>query len=200
MESVLQKAETGVNRLLALDPEVLHDLGRYHGRRIAVVVTGTAWQFHITITGTGIELSSEAEGEPDVTIRGEPAEFMTFLRSIPDSRDASGTIEISGSVRLAQDIQAVFRRLDPDWEEFLSRWTGDGVARKFGNLVRGSGRFFRNAGETLRADISEYLVHEKNALPDASEVDEFNSEVDTLRNDAERLRARIERLQRTGKA
>jgi ubiquinone biosynthesis protein UbiJ len=87
------------------------------------------------------------------------------------------------------------RRLDLDWEEELSRWLGDSLARKLGNLGRRSARVARESVQTLAMDLSEYLRFEKQALPDRTEVDEFNADVDTLRNDVERLKARINRLQ-----
>lgn len=199
MLPLIQKGEAVINRILAMDPEARDELSQYHGRCLAVIVTGTAYAFHVTISDSGIRLESTAETEPDVVVRGTPAEFMAFLRSVPGGAQASGSIEISGNVRLAQEIQAVLKRLQPDWEEQLSHWIGDSPAHTLGNLARLSARFLADTGETLRADVSEYLIYEKDILPESSELEEFNAAVDTLRNDVERLRVRIDRLQRGGK-
>lgn len=199
METILEKFSILINRVLELDEETVDALAQYQGRRLAVFISGTGNEIYITIEEYGVELSLVPDAEPDVSIRGTPPEFLAFLRSTSDRSAARSSLEISGDIALAQEIQAVLRRLDLDWEEYLSEWTGDTLARRLGNLVRQSSRFLQDTGETLRGDISEYLRYEKEILPDRTEVEEFNAAVDTLRDDVERLKLRLDRLQRSGK-
>ncbi|MEX2524914.1 MAG: SCP2 sterol-binding domain-containing protein [Gammaproteobacteria bacterium] len=194
MESVIQKSSVLINRILAMDTETASALQKYSGRTLAVAVTGTRYQFYITIVDDGVAVSDVATLEPDVTVRGTPSEFMAFLRRTSDGGSAAGTIEIAGDVGLAQELQALIRRLEPDWEEYLSGWLGDTPARKLANLAQQSARFVVQARRTVNADISEYLRYETEVLPDRAELDEFNAAVDTLRDDVERLRVRIDRL------
>lgn len=200
MESVIQKSSVLINRILAMDTETASALQKYSGRTLAVAVTGTRYHFYITIVDEGIAVSDDATLEPDVTVRGTPSEFMAFLRRMPDGGSAAATIEIAGDIGLAQELQALIRRLEPDWEEYLSGWLGDTPARKLANLARQSARFFAETRRTVNADISEYLRYETEVLPERAELDEFNADVDTLRNDVERLRVRIDRLRFPGKS
>jgi ubiquinone biosynthesis protein UbiJ len=185
--------EVMVNRLLAMDEEGSAALRGLAGKTLAVVLDDTRYCLSIRITADGMELNDEPAPEAEVTIRGTPAAFVGFLRA--ENATVAGSIDISGDVTLAQEFQAVLKNLDLDWEETLSGWIGDTLARKTGNLIRGMARFLAQTRRTLEADISEYLRYETEVLPDRDEIDEFNSAVDTLRNDVERLKIRIARLQ-----
>jgi ubiquinone biosynthesis protein UbiJ len=178
-----------VNRVLSMDAEAAAGLNRLAGRTVAVVLTDTRYRLFCSLTGDGVRLFEEPSAEPDVTVAGRPSAFLGFVRGDRTS------IDISGDVALAQEIQAVLKRLDLDWEEPLSGWIGDALARRTGNLVRDAARFLSRTRRTLEMDIGEYLRYEKEILPERSEIDAFNTAVDTLRNDAERLKMRIARLQ-----
>lgn len=200
MESLIQKSNALINRILAMDTESTSALEKYNGRTLAVEVTGTRYHFHITIVDGGVDITDASAHEPDVTVRGTPSEFMAFLRNLSEGGSAAAAIEIAGDVGLAQELQTLIRYLEPDWEEYLSQWLGDTPARKLANLIRESSRYLMDARHTLSDDISEYLRYEAEVLPDRTEVDEFNTAVDTLRDDVERLRVRINRLQSSGKS
>jgi len=181
-----------VNRVLALDEEAHAALAGLAGRTLLVELADTRWRCGVVLTSAGVELFEEPPAEPDVTIRGAPAAFIALVRG---GTGTARRIDISGDVTVAQEVQAILKNLDPDWEEPLSGWVGDTLARKTGNLVRDARRFLSQTSRTLEADISEYLRYEKEVLPDRTEIEEFSAAVDTLRNDAERLKIRIARLQ-----
>jgi len=182
-----------VNRVLVLDDEAHAALSGLAGKTLLVELTDTRWRCGVALTATGVELFDEPPAEPDVTIRGTPAAFFGLVRG--SAGTPARRIDISGDVTVAQEVQTILRNLDPDWEEPLSGWVGDTLARKTGNLIRETRRFLSQTGRTLEADISEYLRYEKEVLPDRIEIEEFNAAVDILRNDAERLKIRIARLQ-----
>ncbi|MCK4586952.1 MAG: hypothetical protein KAU29_06400, partial [Gammaproteobacteria bacterium] len=81
-----------------------------------------------------------------------------------------------------------------DWEEHLSHVTGDIVAHKMGNLVRGIFSWSKNTTEILGQDAAEYLQEESRELPNRREVDGFLKNIDTLRSDVDRMEMRVSRL------
>ena len=87
-------------------------------------------------------------------------------------------------------------KLEIDWEEHLSRLTGDIIAHQIGNTVRGLFRWGERSAEHLGQDAADYLQEETDILPVPWEVEGFIEEVDTLRSDIDRLEARVKRLQR----
>ena len=83
---------------------------------------------------------------------------------------------------------------EPDWEETISHWCGDTVARKLGNFVRKTSDAIQKGINTFELDVSEYLRYETEAVPDKQEMNEFFSRVEAIRHDVERLKMRIARL------
>ena len=145
-----------------------------------------------------MNLETDYTGEVDVGIRGSPVNLVAYLMSSSGKGEGfTGRLEIIGDVGLAQDFQSIIKAADPDWEEFLSRWLGDTLAHKMGNMVRGTITFARNTKRTLELDISEYLRYEKEILPEQCEVDEYIAAIDRLRNDTERLKVRVSKLVQT---
>ncbi|MCB1155828.1 sterol-binding protein, partial [bacterium] len=90
--------------------------------------------------------------------------------------------------------QAILDDMDIDWEEMLSRYTGDIVAHQLGNLVRGANRWLSRSAGVIEQDLGEYLQEEARSLPPRLEVQDWMNEVDAARSDLDRLEARIKRI------
>jgi ubiquinone biosynthesis protein UbiJ len=112
------------------------------------------------------------------------------------AKAVNGEIDIQGDMELGRAFQGLLRSIDVDWEEQLSRITGDVVAHQFGRSLRRSLAWGQKAADTLVMNISEYLQQESRDLPPRPVVEQFMGAVDTLRADTDRLEARIGRLQR----
>ena len=187
-----------MNRALADDKGALDELAALSDKAIALEFLNTNIRILIFPHEGGIKLCTSHEGKVNVRIRATLPDMVAYLVSSRDGgQTGTGTLEIIGEVGLAQRFQSIMGRTDYDWEEFLSRYTGDLVARKLGNLVRGAAGFAGKSGNTLRQDISEYLLYEKEILPVREDIEMYISSVDKLRNDTERLKLRIERLERS---
>ena len=92
-------------------------------------------------------------------------------------------------------MRHILDELDIDWEEQLSRLTGDVVAHQLGNLARRGRHVLRHGLNTLEQDIGEYLQEELRVLPTRIETENFSSDVTRISMDVERLAARVKRLQ-----
>ncbi|MES9900438.1 MAG: SCP2 sterol-binding domain-containing protein [Sedimenticola sp.] len=193
--------EEAINRYLALDPHAVEQLRQYHGRVIAFEMTGLGQTLYFIPGPARLQLLSKYEGEPDCRLRGTPFALfrMTDQRASSDQL-FDGTVEISGDTDLAHSFGKILAAVDIDWEEQLSRYTGDIVAHEVGNLFRGVSHWGRRSLDTLGLDLQEYLQEELQLLPMKPETDSFLNQVDTLRNDVERLQARIERLKHRGES
>ncbi|HHH39683.1 MAG TPA: sterol-binding protein [Sedimenticola sp.] len=187
--------EATVNRLLALDPVARKQLAEMHGRVIAFEVLGTGQTLYLVPGPARLQILSRYEGEPDCLLRGTPLALARMGRGDQGTDQLfSGEVEIRGDTGLAHRFGHIMGSLDIDWEEQLSRVTGDVVAHGAGELVRGLGRWGRDTLETFGLDLQEYLQEELRLLPQRLEIETFLSQVDRLRDDVERLEARVERL------
>ena len=194
---IINKFNALVNRTLKLDTGTLDRLAELSGKVLSLEFINTGLVLFIIPDTDGVRLDTEYPGEADVAIRGSPVNLVAYLMSSSGKGEGfTGRLEIIGDVGLAQDFQSIIKEADLDWEEFLSRWLGDTLAHKMGNMARSTINFARNTKRTLELDVSEYLRYEKEILPEQSEVDEYITAIDELRNDTERLKLRVNKLTR----
>ncbi len=188
--------EMAVNRVLQLDEDVLVRLQALQGKVIAIEVRGLDVPLYL-VPGPGkLSVYGRFEGEPDTVLRGTPVALMRMglVRHAGDVLFA-GDVEISGDVELGQQFSEILDALDIDWEEHLSHVTGDLVAHKLGNMVRGAVSWGRQTVDTLAQDVAEYFQEESETLPNHDEVENYVSQVDVLRTDVDRMEARVRRLE-----
>ena len=191
--------EDTANRFLRLDPDTLRRLGDIQGKVICLRVISDKInrqpEFYFFPSEGGLQMRSQFEGSADVTISGNPPAFLRMaMGQRAKGAFANGEMQISGDLELGQRFQKIIKKLDIDWEEITSRYVGDTVAHKIGNLVRGVREWRRQAHETMRQDAAEYLQEEIRLLPRSEHVDDFLGAVDRLRSDVDRLEKRIQRL------
>lgn len=188
--------ESAVNRYLRLAPDSLAQLDRLQGKVIAVELRGLQQTLYLLPDGQGLMIQTHLEGEPDATLSGTPVSFAELsLSRNPNRVLFRGDVQISGDIKLGQDFKRILDQLDVDWEEVLSQYTGDVIAHKVGDLLRGISQWGQNALTSLGRNGAEYLQQESFDLPWQEEVRPFLSEVNRVRDDVERLAARVARLQ-----
>ncbi len=194
----LAPLEKAINALLALDPLAEERLARHHGKVIGVHLRGPEITLYFVPDESGrLQLQGAIEGEPDALLSGSPLDLLrSGDREEGSGQLFSGRVSISGDTALAHDFGATLAGLDIDWEEPLSKLTGDLAAHEAGKAVRGAKRYAERTGERLARDLGEFLTEEAKLLPAPAEVEEFIEEVDRLRDDTERLEARIKLLER----
>lgn len=194
---VLASIETAVNAALRLDPDSLARVAALSGTCIAVELRGLNSQFYIKPVTNAILLDTSSDLPPDTTLSGTPISLLRMMATPSDSRLlASGDVQLHGDIELGRRFKALIQNLDIDWEELLSRYTGDILAHPIGNAIRGFKTWSQQATKSLGQNIAEYLREESRILPNRGEVAIFLDSVDQLRADLDRLEARIQRLHR----
>ncbi|MBI3773039.1 MAG: SCP2 sterol-binding domain-containing protein [Gammaproteobacteria bacterium] len=189
--AVLEKA---LDQCLRLDAESLRKVTMLEGKVIAVVISGLEIQFYLVPTANGLRVQSVFEGVPDVTLRGGPVSLLRLSTSKHPSSLFGDGVSIEGDVDLGRRVQSILDGLDLDWEEQLSKLTGDVIAHQVGNLFRGAQRWHKQAVDTVERDVAEYFQHESRDLVAPLEMKEFLEQVDALRLDSDRLEQRVKRL------
>lgn len=188
--------ETAINQVLALDPDTLKKMHSLQGKVIAIELQGLNVNLFLIPGEQGLNVFGHFEGKADTVLKGTPV-AMAKIGMAREAGDVlfAGDVEISGDVELGQKFRNILDGLDIDWEEHLSHITGDIVAHKMGNLVRGIVKWGKETASTLTQDAAEYFQEESQDLPNPGEIENFLTAVDTLRSDVDRLQARISRIQ-----
>lgn len=182
------------NHALRFDPETCRRLGELDGRIICLRVLRPPLEpldILLAPSEAGLRRVQEPAAAADVTIS---ASSVVFARLAMGRSLAAGEIQISGDVKLGQTFQHVLEHIQIDWEEALSRLTGDIVAHQIARAARHAAAWGRGASDTLQRDAAEFLQEEARLLAPRADVERFLDAVDRLRADAERLAKRLDRL------
>ncbi|MDY6979612.1 MAG: SCP2 sterol-binding domain-containing protein [Pseudomonadota bacterium] len=187
--------ETALNRALRLDPVTFEQLARFEGKQIALELHGTGLTLLLLPGHDGIQVMSGDAEQADTVISGTPLALAEL--SLGDARRVlfAGEVTIRGDVETGQAFKRLLDHLDIDWEEQLSRYTGDVVGHQLGDLFRGLQDWGRQARRVLGRNLAEFLQQESRQLATREAVAEFVREVDQLRDDSERLQQRVTLLQ-----
>ncbi len=120
------------------------------------------------LAGTeGISIQTGGDAAPDATIEGTPFTFARLATGDPMRSLRAGGAQVSGDAEIAQVFQMLFAAARPDFEEELSRLTGDVAAHEIAGFARGALAFGLRARDTFAANVAEYLTEESRDLPDA---------------------------------
>ena len=190
-----------INRLLRLDPATLARVAELQDKVIRLRTAGDhPFEIIVLPDESGLRLRRQHDREPDVTLIGDIPVILRFAmrRVLPDVV-AAGEVQISGDIDLGQRFQRLLEKIDIDWEEQSARVLGDVPARQLGNALRDLGGWSRQALQTLKQDLGEYLQEESRLLPVRSRAGAFRRSVETLERDLVSLEKRLARLRETAR-
>jgi ubiquinone biosynthesis protein UbiJ len=101
---------------------------------------------------------------------------------------------VQGDVALGETFLHGLKSIDIDWEEQLSKLTGDLIAHQTGEAVRGAREQARSLQEKAWTTLREYLQFELKLLPQRHEIARFEREVADTEARVDALTHRIEKL------
>lgn len=191
--------ETALNGYLALDPEVRSRCAALDGSVIAMQLKGIALTLYFLPTTDRIDVLGHYEGKPDTLLTGTPASLFRLAVVRSEEQLFNSGVEFHGDTEKGERFRDILASVDIDWEELLSRVTGDAIAHQMGNVARSLTATATQGLTSLQDDVSEYLREESRLVPTAIEVNNLLEEIDTVRLDTDRLEARIQRLEKLHK-
>lgn len=186
---------TSINRYIDLDKERAAGLAQIDGKTIGIFVREFDARINLCVDNLSLQELADPDNELDV-------EIVVSLKALPDlllgaDQDQlikRGDIEIKGDAHIASVFQNTLRAIEIDWEELLSKYTGDSIAYQIGLGVKGMHAFGHRLRGNMRQDLRDYLQDEVQVSATQDEVSQFVQEVDSVRAQADRLEARINRL------
>lgn len=129
-------------------------------------------------------VQSHLLGAPDAHLQMTVADLLKG----PDA------VKTFGDQALAADFLQALKGLEIDWEEQLSKLTGDLIAFKVGSTVRRGQKHLNVAQQKIADTLKEYLQFEVELLPTASQVKRFNQQVNETASAVDTLADRINAL------
>ncbi len=189
LESILNRNIAGSSRARGL-------LAQVAGRSMELRLSASPLRLRFVADTERLSILPGGDQPADAVIEGTPFALARLAIGDPAQSIRAGGAQVSGDAEIAQGFQKLFAAAQPDFEEELSRLTGDVAAHHLANLARDTRDFMRRAGSTFAQNVAEYLSEEGRDVPARTEVDEFLDGVDRLREAADRLEARIAAIER----
>lgn len=193
--------EAALNRALSLDEDARTAIAQLDGRRIALHLAAPPLALQLEVDGDQLRVGPVAEAEaPDLAVRstlaGLLAQLPALLGRAGERAGAPpvGRLRIEGDAELAQQLQRLARRFDPDWQRPFVAVFGDVLGVQVAKALAGALRRARVAGQELAGTAADYVVEESRDVVGRHELNAFHDDVDQLRDDVDRLDARVARL------
>ncbi|MGL1833522.1 ubiquinone biosynthesis accessory factor UbiJ [Rhodocyclaceae bacterium SMB388] len=184
-----------INHLLGRAPWARERLMPYAGSSLCCRISPIELVFHIEADGYLAAGRSEDAARPaDVTITVPLAQLPGAL--VGDADKLMAAVNLQGNAELADSIGFVFRNLEWDAEEDLSRVLGDIPARRLAETARAMRRTHQRALSSLGGNLGEYFAEEQSMLVTHGALHVFTDDVRALRDDLARLEKRVERSRR----
>jgi ubiquinone biosynthesis protein UbiJ len=197
---LLQPLEKLVNRHIAASSRARGLLAGLSGRSMEVKFAATPLRVRLAATADGLTIRPVEEETSDAVIEGTPLSFLRLATGDAAQSIRAGGTEVHGDAEIADGFRKLLDAARPDFEEELSRFTGDVAAHTLAGIARDAVDFGRRARDAFARDAAEYLTEESHDLPTRIEVDEFLTGVDRLREGVDRLDARLAAAERSGSA
>lgn len=194
LESLLRPVARLLNDTIRETTPARELAGELDGTVAAVRVRDTSLSMGFRIEDGELSLSADAADEPDILIEGSLVALARLAASGDESAIRDGSVDLIGDAGKAARFQQLLKYARPDIEEQASKLLGDAAAHQVGRAFRELGHWARDAHDTMRGNVREYLQEESRDVPSRYEVERFARQVNTLRDDADRLEARIRRL------
>lgn len=192
---VLPSLSKAINAYLQLDPESNARLQHLQGKAIAIELRPFRFTFQCVFSATGVTLHADDTIETNATLRGTPLQMLGIMMNKENRQKFfADDLVIEGNAAFGNEVVELFDEMQIDWEEHLSRFTGDVSAYHVTSFMKKVGNWFRNLDESLTDDVDEYLHEEAQWLPAREALQDFFHEIDNTRMDVDRMEARINHL------
>ncbi len=191
----LKALEGLIRQAVALDPATSQRLQAYAGKRLYVETRTPALGLFVWLESDGVHLRSEGDRHPHATIEAPSFELLKMALS-DNAHFIGGPVKVHGDVMLVQELHALARDLDIDWEAGISRIFGDTLSHPVSQGLRSLFSFAKRTADVFLRNTGDYLREEKEIVPVRWEVDEYLNDNQDLRADVERMESRLARLQK----
>jgi ubiquinone biosynthesis protein UbiJ len=198
--------ELTLNQLLQLDPDCKPRLKKLAGTQLQVSINELPWSllfiFSEQIDVSALPATNEDQSSEAQAVSSADCHITLSLSTLGELSDSSkisqliqqGKLELNGDINVAQGFSNLVKELDIDWEEQLSKYTGDVFAHQTFSSVKAFFNTAQQEVEKLADQLSTHLTQPDAVAVSEIEVADFCDQVNTLRSASDRLEARIDQL------
>ena len=193
---LLRPLEEMLNRRIAGSSRARAMLDGLDGRSMELRFAATPLRVRMASASGALTIRPAGEESADAVIEGTPLSFLRLATGDAAKSIRTGGMDVRGDAEIAEGFRRLLEAARPDFEEELSRFTGDVAAHYLAGFARDAASFGKRAGDTFARNAAEYLTEESRDLPVRLEVEEFLEDVDRIREAVDRLDARVAAAER----
>ncbi|MDO6692336.1 SCP2 sterol-binding domain-containing protein [Aliiglaciecola sp. 3_MG-2023] len=187
-----------INQLLKLDASSVLLLQKLSNKQLSVDIHELPWIFKFSFSDQVDVLTVM----PDEELLSDChlALSLSTLQKLKDTSQITrliqnGELVLEGDVAIAQQFSQLITELDIDWEELLSKYTGDLLAHNTFRLGKKLIHSAKAKANRLATTLGDAAIEEKRIAAPAILVVDFCDQVNELRSATDRLSAKISRLE-----
>ncbi|GGO65943.1 ubiquinone biosynthesis accessory factor UbiJ [Bowmanella pacifica] len=193
--------ELALNKVLALDPRSQLRLAALDGKRMRIKLQELPWPLTFAFSSR-IDVLMDEEQQVDCEMALSLS--LSHINEMQDPANISALIQdkklsLNGDMHTAQSFSALMKELDIDWEEHLSRYTGDVFAHESVRLLKNLHQRAKGHFQQLGQIIKDGALQEKQLAAHPLAVEDFSQAVNQLRADTARFEARLNQLEQKAK-
>lgn len=195
---MLQQAFTSsvellINKVLSLNTSKV-DLKKLEQKTLTVILSELSFPISLSVDNNQVIVSGLTE-RADCTINTS----IKTLQELKAEQQLTELIkqdklDLTGDIKVAQQFANLAENLNIDWQSELATHIGDVPTHKLAQLGKQISDKLKFAANQIKADASEYIVHEKRLVVTQSQIVHFNQQVSQLSNQVDDISKRIEAL------
>lgn len=182
------------NKAISLDPATEIKLKALSGNSLSVMIDELGFPLCFTLSQQALLVTSAESEQCSISCN------LNVLSKLADASELTELIKsdqliLKGDISVAQEISAIVKSLNIDWQNQLSNYIGDVATYKLsllGRSLKNKLSFFKSQ---VSQDSSEWLLHEIKAAAHSSQVAEYSQHVAGVNKQVEALEQRIRNLQ-----
>lgn len=187
--------QEALNRGLALDPAARESVLALAGQAIELHLEAPPLAMRIEVGDKGLRVGpAQPDREADLSLRATAGALLDRLLPAGTQPRSGGKLRISGDAELAQRLQKIAAKFDPDFDAAFASVFGEIIGPQVSRALREALTTGRAHARHLAEDTVDYLVEERRDLVSRAEQQQFFDEVDAVRDATDRLEARVRRL------
>lgn len=186
--------ETLINQFLKYNLHGSHALKLLPEKTLTVKLAELSFPLSFTVSDEKVHVTSSDEHNDCCIITSVSTLIELNAEQQLTDLIKNDKLDIQGDLKIAQRFAHVAESLDIDWQSELAKRIGDIPTYKLGQLGKKLLKKLSFATKQIKADASEWLVHEKRLLVTEAEMSYFNLDVIQVEQKVAALSQRIDAL------
>ena len=192
-QAFTSSVELLINKVLSLNTSKI-DLKKLEQKTLTIILSEFNFPISFSVDNNKVIVSGLTE-RADCTVNTS----IKTLQELKAEQQLTELIkqdklDLTGDIKVAQQFTNLAESLNIDWQSELAAHIGDMPTHKLMQLGKKVADKFQFASKQIKADASEYIVHEKRLVVTRSQIENFNQQVSQVSNQVDEISARIEAL------